>query len=1470
MLPWISRGLEGLWLLAGFLVPLIFLGQDYAISEARIAYVEVPKVALLRTLAGLIALIWVIEWAIKSRAFQDFSPSNSIQTLAEKLRPSKAVLAPKDWLKVHPTRWLPLAAGFFFGFTLLSTVLSGSFTTSMWGEIPGQDGYSAYTMASYGILFGAIATHLKTPAQMGRLLGAMVLMGVLVGLYGILQHYGHDFFNVTEITGGGTARVTIFMGNTIFAAAVLSMTVPVTLVAAAINFHYETWGNWAPLSKFGQLGRDCLATSLWALLLSVQLLGLMFTFSRGPWGGAVLALFVFLSLVLLSLGWRVLIRTGLVLALAGVLSVALLHWQGSVSIVNIGPWLGFAVALLGFAGAFAVLFVVRKYGWAIVLLGAVGVAVVIVGASVFTPSALSGRGSAGSTSASSGEGSTASQISGRITSIKTEVLGGFVGGRGTHWKVSWTLIKDRPWFEFDDLRLSWLRSLIGYGPDLFRYTYLLESPSEGPDRRPLEPDHAHNFFIHQTVEQGIFGGLASLALFASVFGVVGHHMLRRRQAGNPVYRLLLFGLMAIIIGRFLEMMVGVARISDLTVLWVIFGLFAALLSFDGGRQDEDIPAATQLTQNTGRRSRRRAARDSRASAARSFSTGLMIRLAMVAWLAGGIGVVTWQKSLNSVRAAVAEGQALDYFQKGDLESTVEELDKAIKLAPGVPSYYNNLAQVYLAYQLRPEVFTEPGCNQQTDRPYLVCLGIQSLESNLESVNRQKFNYRSWLAAGNSAFNLQLIDLALESYANAVSMVPLAWSMKNDLAESQIDAGLYDKALAELELSLEITGNLPISVRSLSLKGRALKELGRFDEALMTLRLAISLEYNSRTGQRNNSPLAQTNLDLIREINALQENALDIDYFNTLISRNPNDAVGYYNRGLAHLAMGNYQEANLDLEKTFSLGLRLAETDAHRGYARLKVGDLRGANQELTLALEISPRNALFNAYFGEFQVSQGNHAEALNYLENANILNPDLGLAYLIRGKLYMSLGLQESAAEVFDSSIGLDLPTAQDYVDRGEILAFFGEYDLAFSDLDEAIRINPNQAKYYNARAKAYAAISDFEAAVADFNAAILIGPSTSEYFLNRGVIYHLIGESRSSLADFENAESLGDVDVPPPDDRNLSYFAAYKPTGEGSRMRLDLLTERQALRDIEYYSAAILDDPTDQDALLILGAAYLYLEMLEAATVNLSQLINLSPANAEAYRNRGDAYLALMNYEAATSDYRQAVVLDPLNSGNFVARGRGYAGIGQYSLARDDFDEAIQIDSDSPDAYKFRGYLSVQDGNPSMAFPDINQAIRISPLDGDAYFKRASAYIGLGQSSLALEDLDRAIKLAPINSDYLYRRGLLHLDSERYDLALEDFDAAIGLREGYAYVDPRHAKPLFSRGKEYMRLGSPDQALVDAQTVVQLLANKFDSSAWDNRRPAINLQIADAYELLGDVYTELGKLEDAEVNYRRASRFR
>jgi len=276
-------------------------------------------------------------------------------------------------------------------------------------------------------------------------------MGVLVGLYGSLQHSNNDFLRITEASGGGSDRITAFMGNTIFAAAVLTMTVPVTLIAASISFQSGNWGNWKPISILRPLGRDTAFTFLWAAILAVQLLGLLFTFSRGSWAGTILAVAVFRLLVVFSFGFRLLSRTGLVLGLAGVLSVAFLQWQDSFPTFGIGNWLGFVVALLGLAGTFAVLFLIKNFSRTIVF-------IMLVGALVTIPTALSGGGDTDTTISGPSGDQTLSNITDKITSIQTDVLTGFSGGRGTHWKVSWEVIKNRPWFEFDDLSQIYLPS----------------------------------------------------------------------------------------------------------------------------------------------------------------------------------------------------------------------------------------------------------------------------------------------------------------------------------------------------------------------------------------------------------------------------------------------------------------------------------------------------------------------------------------------------------------------------------------------------------------------------------------------------------------------------------------------------------------------------------------------------------------------------------------------------------------------------------------------------------------------------------------------------------------------------------------------------------------------------------------------------------------------------------------------------
>jgi len=181
---WANRGIELLWLLVVVLVPLVFLDRDYILSELELAYVDLPKVAVLRTLVGLMAVLWLLEWGLQGRL------SIELLDIRSRLRPREWLGGLTRRLRGQPNRWIILAVALYLGSTILSTVLSTSFSVSAWGLVPGQDTYPAYTIVAYIVLFGAVATHLRRQDQLWRLMGALVLMGLLAGGYSISQQQG--------------------------------------------------------------------------------------------------------------------------------------------------------------------------------------------------------------------------------------------------------------------------------------------------------------------------------------------------------------------------------------------------------------------------------------------------------------------------------------------------------------------------------------------------------------------------------------------------------------------------------------------------------------------------------------------------------------------------------------------------------------------------------------------------------------------------------------------------------------------------------------------------------------------------------------------------------------------------------------------------------------------------------------------------------------------------------------------------------------------------------------------------------------------------------------------------------------------------------------------------------------------------------------------------------------------------------
>ena len=880
LLRWITRSIEFLWLSAVILVPLAFLDRQYVVSEAVIAYVEVPKVALLRTLAGLISILLLLEWGIASRS-KSFPP---FWTNLRQISLRALFLKLQSWLRARPSHWIWLAVWFYFATYLMGTIFSASFSVSLWGEVPGQDGYSTYTIIAYVVLFGAIATHLKTKSQLWRLLGAIIVMGVLATGYSVLQKNGHDLFNLAEFTGGATtSQSTALMGNAIFAAAVMSMTIPISLFAAAASLRDKRgaggdperkWFEWItdPIGAMAWVSQQTIQlkrtwrewipayfiASAWVLVLTVQLMGITYTFSRGPWMGTILAITVTSGLAAVFAGWSALGRLALVLGVATGTALAVVQWD--IPVTDFRLWLG---AVLTMTGLIAIVAVVgwRIFGQASL---ALGVLAMIAAAIMLIPSWFSDgfepvdNQSSTATESSSFGGMQAAE---RFTSIGGEISSGALGGRVDTWLRSWEVIRDRPWFEFDQLSLPWIRPLLGYGPDLFRYTYLLKSVPQG-GTAPVEPDHAHNYFITHGVDLGVLGFLSSIGIFAAVFLVGGYLLIWQRSDVSPLLTLVLIGVLATLAGRFLEMMVGVARISDLTILWAVFGIFAALPRIVAQSAKEPDPPPSS-------RASRRRSRTSQRPPDSEFAMEWpsFIRLAIVAWLIGGIGILIWVKNVNYVRASVEVGEAVKDFRTGNFQASLSSLDKAIELAPDVSTYYNYRAQIYFAYHVYDQVTPESECSLQVDTrdgiPYGGCLNIKSFESNVESTNKRPFYYRSRWALANSALNLKQDGIAIQLYDEVLSMVPNSGPMQDsigliyvELGQAYLEAERPEAALKPLFKTNDFLPQGEFLAEAQFLQGTALRDLGRLSEAAESFELSLHQAFSVDSLGRAHIALAE--------------------------------------------------------------------------------------------------------------------------------------------------------------------------------------------------------------------------------------------------------------------------------------------------------------------------------------------------------------------------------------------------------------------------------------------------------------------------------------------------------------------------------------------------------------------------------------------------------------------------------------
>ena len=252
------------------------------------------------------------------------------------------------------------------------------------------------------------------------------------------------------------------------------------------------------------------------------------------------------------------------------------------------------------------------------------------------------------------------------------------------------------------------------------------------------------------------------------------------------------------------------------------------------------------------------------------------------------------------------------------------------------------------------------------------------------------------------------------------------------------------------------------------------------------------------------------------------------FYNRVISLNPESAVGYFCHGTVIMNMKkNYTGAIQDFDKSISIKPDYPQALLNRGYCHEQIQDFNGALEDYRAASHIAPLSYDPHVNIAAIYTSQGLINDALREYDTALLLNPSFIDGYNERGRLYAINQDYSRAADDFGKAISLNPRNDQSFVERGIVRFQMGDYPSASEDFNQALLINPKNYTAYLKRGILKFQQQDFDAAVSDMDQAINLNDRYEEAYLNRGKVKYFKGDLDGACQDWNSSNQLGNQEA-------------------------------------------------------------------------------------------------------------------------------------------------------------------------------------------------------------------------------------------------------------------------------------------------------------------------------------------------------
>jgi len=360
-----------------------------------------------------------------------------------------------------------------------------------------------------------------------------------------------------------------------------------------------------------------------------------------------------------------------------------------------------------------------------------------------------------------------------------------------------------------------------------------------------------------------------------------------------------------------------------------------------------------------------------------------------------------------------------------------------------------------------------------------------------------------------------------------------------------------------------------------------------------------------------------------------------------------------------------------------------------------------------------------------------------------------------VKGKwtLVLILGLAVLLAILFLGDATKPSPTNgelyQQYLHQGDAYLEQQRWDEAIAEYSKAIELNPEFADAYTQRALAVLLEQEYDltmdclvnkAAICDAEKALALNPDIgldrrlARAYAFQGDCYYQDWEYDEAATSYAKAMELDPtISCPAP-----STVYIYQIEQD--------LHDQQYDRAIMYIGKALAFKPEDTEyyyhklaeAYHSRGMENFYCPEPDDAIADLSEAIELDPANAEHYSGRASIYSMLADYYWDKADYYwyqnenqlyEQCLTDFIDSNN---------------KAIADFTKAVELAPECSEFYYGRGGCYSFGGDYVKAITDYTKAIELGKEDWAAYFNRACAYGELGDKNKALADYRAALTLS------------------------------------------------------------------------------------------------------------------------------